>query len=199
MDDMFARAREALERFRATVASSDGLVEVTVGPRGELREVALDSRVLGQRDAEALARTIVLTAGEADDLAADQVSDLAKPMIPAGRDRVDVLFDPVLAELDRGTAAPPPLEDLPALRASVLLLRDLMRDAEESSSSADGLVTATVGGRGELTGLDLDAGVYRHGDSRWLSDTIVTTAHTAAESLFDRLCDELNQRPDAMP
>jgi DNA-binding protein YbaB len=180
--DHLVRARDELERFRMTAVSADDLVEVTVGPRSELLDVTLDPRVLGRPDADALAETIVRTAQEARDLAAD----------------------PVLAELDRRAALPPPLPrldgrpsvgqpDLSALRASLLSLRDLMDGGEESAVSSDGLVVATVGGRGELTDLDLDARALRHGDSRWLSESVVATARVATDTLFARLRRELDR------
>ncbi|MCT2584786.1 YbaB/EbfC family nucleoid-associated protein [Actinophytocola gossypii] len=196
MVDRLVQARDELERFRMTAVSADDLVEVTVGPRGELVDVALDPRVFGS-EADALARTIVLTADEARDLAADPVHDLVRPMLGTHRAHgpVDVVFGPVLAELDRRAALPPPLPsldgrpsvdppDLAALRASLLALRDLMADAEQSAESPDGLVVATVGGRGELTDLKLDERALRRSDTRWLSESVVATARAATETLF---------------
>lgn len=46
--------------------------------------------------------------------------------------------------------------------------------------SRDGLVSVTVGPRGELVTLDIDPRVFRRPDSRALADTIVETVQAAA-------------------
>ncbi len=58
---------------------------------------------------------------------------------------------------------------------------DKVRDTSVAAVSPDGLITATVGGRGELIGLELDARVFERGDARWLAGVIVTTADAAVE------------------
>jgi DNA-binding protein YbaB len=62
-------------------------------------------------------------------------------------------------------------------------LRDRLRDATEVATSPDGLVTATVGGRGELVGLELDERVVDRDDVGWLADLIVKTAAAAFEQV----------------
>ncbi len=54
-------------------------------------------------------------------------------------------------------------------------------DIRETAYSDDGLVTAVVGGRGEVVGLELDPRVYRNQDPEELASTIVATIHAAAE------------------
>ena len=56
------------------------------------------------------------------------------------------------------------------------------------------LVTATVDGRGGLIGLELDTRVYRRSDSRWLSETITTTARDAMDTMFFQLRQELDRQ-----
>ncbi|NJP91729.1 YbaB/EbfC family nucleoid-associated protein [Nonomuraea sp. FMUSA5-5] len=49
-----------------------------------------------------------------------------------------------------------------------------------TETSPDGLVSVTVGARGELIRLDLDPRIYRRPDARALADTIADTARKAA-------------------
>ncbi len=59
--------------------------------------------------------------------------------------------------------------------------RSRLAELRVTADSADGLVSATVGGRGELIGLTIDPRVYRAPDSRGLADTITGTVRHAAE------------------
>jgi DNA-binding protein YbaB len=164
---------------------------VTVGAHGGLRDVRLDPRVSRRPDGAALAAGVVRTAGEAVARAEAEAGDLVRPL--TGRRRgepVDIMFDPALSEIDRLLTRPPapprldgrpvPAEpDLPALRCDLLRSQARLREVRETATSPDGLVTATVGGRGELLELRLDERVFRRSDSRWLAGAIVTTAHRA--------------------
>jgi DNA-binding protein YbaB len=54
------------------------------------------------------------------------------------------------------------------------------KEISVTRKSRDGLVSVTVGPRGDLVQLDLDPRVYRRPDSRALADTIVETVQAAA-------------------
>jgi DNA-binding protein YbaB len=56
-----------------------------------------------------------------------------------------------------------------------------MAEVRASAESPDGLIAATVGGRGELLELALDARIYREHDSRALSRHILDTVKEAAD------------------
>ncbi|PZA19459.1 YbaB/EbfC family DNA-binding protein [Modestobacter versicolor] len=60
-----------------------------------------------------------------------------------------------------------------------------------TETSRDGLVTVTVGSRGELVRLDIDPRVFRRPDSRELADTITETVHRAAAAAQERVLDVL--------
>jgi DNA-binding protein YbaB len=61
------------------------------------------------------------------------------------------------------------------------------RRVQVTETSDDGLVTVTVGARGELVQLDIDPRVYRRPDSRQLADTIVATVRRAAAQAQERV------------
>lgn len=58
-----------------------------------------------------------------------------------------------------------------------------------TETSRDGLVTVTVGARGELVQLDIDPRVFRRPDARELADTITETVHAAAAAAQERVLD----------
>lgn len=100
--DGLLEVRRKLADVRATAESDDGLVEVTVGGRGELLELALDPRVYRNTDARALADDILATVRRAAGKARDQVYALTRDSLPPHTDpaRVDLEFDPALRRLD---------------------------------------------------------------------------------------------------
>jgi DNA-binding protein YbaB len=59
-------------------------------------------------------------------------------------------------------------------------LRERLASLQVSAASADGLVRATVGPRGELIDLELDRAVYRSHDPDDLARLVVATARSAA-------------------
>lgn len=63
------------------------------------------------------------------------------------------------------------------------------RAVQVTEKSRDGLVTVTVGARGELIRLDLDPRIYRRPDSRELADTITSAIHRAAAAAQERVLD----------
>ncbi|MEV0232512.1 YbaB/EbfC family nucleoid-associated protein [Nonomuraea sp. NPDC050786] len=91
--------------------------------------------------------------------------------------------------------------DAAAMRAYADELRDMFRQIQDAGvelhaqaravqvteKSRDGLVSVTVGPRGELVRLDLDPRIYRRPDARQLADTIVETAERAAAKARERI------------
>ena len=53
------------------------------------------------------------------------------------------------------------------------------RRIQVTEVSDDGLISVTVGVRGDLVRLDIDPRIYRHPDSRALADSISETIHAA--------------------
>lgn len=80
------------------------------------------------------------------------------------------------------------------LRATFTRLRDegaelhaRAKALQATEKSHDGLVSVTVGSRGELVRLDLDPRIFRRPDSRHLADSIVETAGRAGERVRERI------------
>ncbi|MFI6290922.1 YbaB/EbfC family nucleoid-associated protein [Nonomuraea sp. NPDC050790] len=61
------------------------------------------------------------------------------------------------------------------------------RAVQVTEKSADGLVCATVGVRGELVRLDLDPRIFRRPDATGLADTITDTVRRACAKAVDEL------------
>lgn len=70
-------------------------------------------------------------------------------------------------------------------------LAERARAVQATETSDDGLVSVTVGPRGDLLRLDLDPRIYRRPDSRRLADTITETVHRAARAAQDRVVEVL--------
>jgi len=79
LDDLQKR----LNAVRITVVSPDGLVRVTVGPRGELVDLRLIRRATRNMDNEYVSRTIVATVHSATQQAAERVQTLLADYLPA--------------------------------------------------------------------------------------------------------------------
>ncbi|GAA4329896.1 YbaB/EbfC family nucleoid-associated protein [Klenkia terrae] len=61
------------------------------------------------------------------------------------------------------------------------------RAVQVTETSPDGLVSVTVGARGDLVRLDLDPRIYRRPDSRTLADTITETVHRATAAAQEQV------------
>ena len=96
----------ALAAIEAAASSDDGLVDVTVGPGGELRSLRLDPRLYRTPDADALARAITRAVQDAGRDARRAAFDVLEPLLPAGATAADtdLVFDPLLHHLDRRLA-----------------------------------------------------------------------------------------------
>ena len=66
-------------------------------------------------------------------------------------------------------------------------LQERARAVQVTEKSPDGLISATVGSRGELIRLDLDPRIYRQPDSRELADTITDTIKAAGVKAQERV------------
>ncbi|PXY25868.1 hypothetical protein DI005_06895 [Prauserella sp. PE36] len=79
--------------------------------------------------------------------------------------------------------------DYERLRDDLLRIRQRIADIEATADSPDGLISATVVGRGELSELYLDPRIYRTTDSKALAASIVDTIREAVtqsqEQLFE--------------
>jgi DNA-binding protein YbaB len=97
MDELQRRLAET----RVTAESDDGLVRATVGPRGQLIELTLDSRIYREGDADALARKITKTVQQATERSVAQVQQIVAEYMPRGSGAVDFLKDNSFATLMR--------------------------------------------------------------------------------------------------
>ncbi|UJW32041.1 YbaB/EbfC family nucleoid-associated protein [Saccharothrix sp. AJ9571] len=77
--------------------------------------------------------------------------------------------------------------DYERLRDDLLEIREKIAGIEASADSPDGLVSATVAGRGELSELYLDPRIYRTHDSKALAASIVDTIKDAVAQSQERL------------
>ena len=66
------------------------------------------------------------------------------------------------------------------------------REVVVTRRSRDGLVSVTVGPRGDLVHLDIDPRVFRRPDSRGLADAIVETVQAAAAEAQERVVETLS-------
>ncbi|MEV0595368.1 YbaB/EbfC family nucleoid-associated protein [Nonomuraea cavernae] len=73
------------------------------------------------------------------------------------------------------------------MQEEALELHKQARGIRVTETSADALVSATVGARGDLIRLDLDPRIYRRPDSRQLADSITETIGRAAAKARERV------------
>ncbi|MEU4326089.1 YbaB/EbfC family nucleoid-associated protein [Nonomuraea dietziae] len=80
------------------------------------------------------------------------------------------------------------------LRATFMRIQDegaelhaVAKAVQVTEKSRDGLISVTVGSRGELVRLDIDPRVYRRPDARGLADSITETVQRAAAKAQERI------------
>lgn len=66
-------------------------------------------------------------------------------------------------------------------------LKERAQNLQITEKSKDGLVTATVGARGQLIRLDIDPRIYRRPDARALADAITDTIKRAGTKAQDEI------------
>jgi DNA-binding protein YbaB len=185
-------SHRALTELVAVEETRDGLATVTVGVLGDLRDLRFDPRVARCRDAGALAETVMRTVRAAAAAVHRSSAGLVAQLVPdhpLGAE-VDLLFDPMLYQLDRRIAATGESDagfDYRGLRQRVLAMRDLAEDLRETMTSPDGQITATVSGRRALVDLTLGrrATSTRHADQ--LADDILATVRRATARVGEQL------------
>lgn len=91
------------------------------------------------------------------------------------------------------------LGELNRLRGGLSDLQGKLREVRATATSDDGLVTATVGPRGQLISVELDPRLYRRPDSKQLAATISKTVQAAqakAQEQVRALCRPFIPDPD---
>ena len=78
-------------------------------------------------------------------------------------------------------------------RDRIRALRNFVDEVTVCAHSDDGLVSATVSGRGELLAVTLDPRVYRASDSRRLAESILNTARNATDQVQARIAAEFRE------
>jgi DNA-binding protein YbaB len=71
--------------------------------------------------------------------------------------------------------------ELDELEKQIRTLRDALEDTTCTAETADGLIEATVTGRGQLVGLRLDPRIYRSQDCEVLASDILDAVRRASE------------------
>lgn len=79
------------------------------------------------------------------------------------------------------------MADFHRLRDGASGLQQTLQAIRCTARSRDGLVTVTVGARGDVVSLDLDPRLYRSPDSKALAASIVSTIQAAAAEAADKV------------
>ncbi|MEV0824761.1 YbaB/EbfC family nucleoid-associated protein [Nonomuraea rubra] len=90
--EQLKQMQERMRELSATAVSRDGLVTVTVGPRGEVRAIELDPRVYRKLSPSELAGSIVEQIGHATRQVSGEMKELMEPFVP------DLPFDDLFGE-----------------------------------------------------------------------------------------------------
>ncbi len=103
MRDRLGETQQRIAQVQATAESPDGLVTVTVGPRGELIDLKLHPGIYRRPDSDGLAETILATTREAMRRAHERLREIIEPIVPPelgdlGGMRSDFDFNALLPE-----------------------------------------------------------------------------------------------------
>jgi DNA-binding protein YbaB len=82
MRDRLGETQRQIAAVQATAESADGMIQVTVGPHGELVDLTLRPGIYRTPDSNALAAQILATTREAVRLAHEQLRALIEPIVP---------------------------------------------------------------------------------------------------------------------
>ncbi|MDG4773755.1 YbaB/EbfC family nucleoid-associated protein [Solwaraspora sp. WMMD792] len=85
--------QQQLRAVSATVTSDDGLVTVTVGPRGQVTKVELDPRIYRRPNAAQLSTTVTETIRAATAQAMAEVEQICRPLVPDAQFQAHMDFD----------------------------------------------------------------------------------------------------------
>ncbi|MEU4538717.1 YbaB/EbfC family nucleoid-associated protein [Streptosporangium sp. NPDC023825] len=99
-------AYEALNSIESTMGSSDGLISVTVGPQGQVRNIELNARVYRKLSATELADAIMEQINRATAAVSEQRRRLLEPLMPD-----ELRYDQVFGENVTLDAFLPPFVD----------------------------------------------------------------------------------------
>ncbi|MEU4575201.1 YbaB/EbfC family nucleoid-associated protein [Nonomuraea sp. ATR24] len=80
--EQLGRMRERARELSATATSKDGLVTVTVGPRGEVRSIEFDPRVYRRLSPSELSAVLVEQIGRATTQVSGEMKELMAPFVP---------------------------------------------------------------------------------------------------------------------
>ena len=95
MDEM----QRQMAELTVTAESENGLVEVTVGARGQVLDVKIDPRVYRQPDEAELGRQVLGAIQKASAQVTDQIRELMATVLPAGSGAMRFLDDNNLGSL----------------------------------------------------------------------------------------------------
>jgi DNA-binding protein YbaB len=90
--EQLGRMHEKVRELSATVQSKDGMVTVTVGPRGEVRTIEFDPRVYRKLSPSELSALIVEQIGRAGAQVSGDMKELMESVVP------DLPFEDVFGE-----------------------------------------------------------------------------------------------------
>ncbi|MGC5054244.1 YbaB/EbfC family nucleoid-associated protein [Micromonospora sp. DT48] len=94
--------QQQLKTVKATVTSDDGLVTVTVGPRGHVTKVEFDPRIYRRPNSKELSATVTETIRRATEKAMAEVEKLVRPFVPDSQFQayIDHDLDGIFRQLD---------------------------------------------------------------------------------------------------
>ncbi|SCL21536.1 Conserved DNA-binding protein YbaB [Micromonospora nigra] len=94
--------QQRLRSVSATVTSDDGLVTVTVGPRGQVTKVEFDPRIYRRPNSRELSATVTETIRRATEKAMGDVEELLRPFVPDSQFQayMDHDLDGIFRQLD---------------------------------------------------------------------------------------------------
>ncbi|MFB9239367.1 YbaB/EbfC family nucleoid-associated protein [Plantactinospora siamensis] len=103
--------QQKLKAVSAEASSDDGLVKVTVGPRGQVTKVEFDARIYRRPNSKELSATVTETIHKATAKAMAEVEQLCRPYVPDAQFQayMDYDLDGIFRQLD--SELPKPEED----------------------------------------------------------------------------------------
>jgi DNA-binding protein YbaB len=92
-----------LARIEAVEESPDGLVEATIGSRGQLRALWIDPRAYREQDADRLTESIMDAVGAGTELVDRRAFEVSASLLPPGTrpEEADLAFGPVLYGIEK--------------------------------------------------------------------------------------------------